>query len=58
MIKFLTLDISSELGGSFTYVLYNILRGIYICWDPTTKGIKSTEKNLKKFFKTLPTIVG
>ena len=37
MIKFLTLEISSELGGGFTYVLYNILRGIYICWDPTTK---------------------
>ena len=37
MIKFLTLEISSELGVGFTYVLYNILRGIYICWDPTTK---------------------
>ena len=31
IIEFLTLEISSEWVGGFTYVLYDIFRGIYLC---------------------------
>ena len=31
IIKFPTLEISTVWGGGFTYVPYNILRGIYLC---------------------------
>ena len=31
IIKFLNLEISTEWGCSFTYVPYDILRGIYLC---------------------------
>ena len=30
IIIFTTLEISTEWGGGFTYVQYNILRGIYL----------------------------
>ena len=31
IIKFPTLEISTECGVGFTYDLHNILRGIYLC---------------------------
>ena len=31
IIKFPTLETSNEWGGDFTYVPYDIFRGIYLC---------------------------
>ena len=31
IIKFPTLEMSTEWGGGLTYVSYDILRGIYLC---------------------------
>ena len=40
IVKFPTLESSSEWDVGFTYVLYNIFRDIYLCWKVATLKLK------------------